>query len=47
MVAEREVDIAETEIVLSFRDGRDDDGDWLREKFSMTLTKGADLGREQ
>ncbi len=38
------VDIAETEIVLTFVDGRDDDGDWLPEKFSMTLTKGAALG---
>ena len=45
MVFDRpDVDIAETEIVLTFVDGRMDDGDWLPEKFSMTLTKGAGLG---
>ena len=46
MVFERpNVDIAETEIVLTFEDSRDgDDGDWIPEKFSMTLTKGDDLG---
>ena len=44
LVFERDVTIAETEIVLSFRDGRNDDDDWLREKFSMTLSKGDGLG---
>ena len=43
-IEERSVEIAETEIVLRFEDGRNDDGDWLPEKFSMTLTKGDNLG---
>ena len=42
-VVEREVEIAETEIVLTFED-TEDNGDWLPEKFSMTLTKGDALG---
>ena len=47
MVVERpNVEIAETEIVLTFEDGRNDDGDWIPEKFSMTLTKGDALGAE-
>ena len=51
MMVERNVGIAETEIVLTFEDNRDgeggrpnDDEDWLPEKFSMTLTKGDALG---
>ena len=42
----REVAVANTEIVLTFEDDRagGDDGDWLSETFSMTVSKGSDLG---
>ena len=40
----REVTVANTQIVLTFEDGRMDDGDWLPETFSMTVSKHSDLG---
>ena len=40
----RDVTVANTEIVLTIEDGRDDDGDWLPETFSMTVSKHSDLG---
>ncbi|MCY4598339.1 MAG: hypothetical protein OXF27_00240 [Acidobacteria bacterium] len=42
----RSVEVANTEIVLTFEDGREDDGDWLPETFSMTVGKHEDLGAE-
>ena len=41
---ERTVEIANTEIVLTFEDDRMDDGDWLPETFSMTVSKHSNLG---
>ena len=40
----REVEVANTEIVLTIEDDRMDDGDWLPETFSMTVSKGSHLG---
>ena len=40
------VTIAKTAIVLTFEDGRTDDGDWLPETFVMTVSKHEDLGPE-
>ena len=42
----RTVTVANTQIVLTFEDGRDDDGDWLPETFSMTVSKHPALGAE-
>ena len=36
--------VANTQIVLTFEDGRMDDGDWLPETFSMTVSKHGALG---
>ena len=41
---ERTVAVANTEIVLTFEDDRMDDGDWLPETFSMTVSKHSELG---
>ena len=41
---EQDVTVANTQIVLTFEDDREDDGDWLPETFSMTVSKHADLG---
>ena len=38
------VTIAKDKIVLTIEDGRDDDGDWLTEKFVMTVSKHQNLG---
>ena len=38
------VTIAKNKIVLTIEDGRDDDGDWLTEKFVMTVSKHQNLG---
>ena len=40
----RSVTVANREIVLEFKDERPDDGNWLPEKFSMTVGKHEDLG---
>ena len=44
----RTVEVANTKIVLTIEDDRTggDDGDWLPETFSMTVSKHSDLGRE-
>ena len=44
----RSVEVANTKIVLTIEDDRTggDDGDWLPETFSMTVSKHSDLGRE-
>ena len=41
------IEVANTEIVLTIEDNRTngDDGDWLPETFSMTVSKGKHLGR--
>ena len=36
--------VANTQIVLTFEDDRMDDGDWLPETFSMTVSKHSELG---
>ena len=41
---EQDVTVANTQIVLTFEDDRMDDGDWLPETFSMTVSKHGDLG---
>ena len=41
---EQDVTVANTQIVLTFEDDRSDDGDWLPETFSMTVSKHSDLG---
>ena len=41
---EQDVTVANTQIVLTFEDDREDDGDWLPETFSMTVSKHSDLG---
>ena len=41
----QQVTVANAQIVLTFEDDRtDDDGDWLPETFSMTVSKHSDLG---
>ena len=41
---EQDVTVANTQIVLTFEDDRMDDGDWLPETFSMTVSKHSALG---
>ena len=41
---EQDVTVANTQIVLTFEDDREDDGDWLPETFSMTVSKHSALG---
>ena len=40
----RPVEVANTKIVLTIEDDRMDDGDWLPETFSMTVSKHSNLG---
>ena len=39
------IEVANTQIVLTIEDDRMDDGDWLPETFSMTVSKHSALGR--